>query len=266
MNKRNTTIVLSLMIISITSIAAKKPTTLKAYISSLGFEPFNPPRTADGLAAVISFDRKGRESVESQPGSCLDPKAAGALPKNDPVAVSNIEYKVTGSNNFGASVAGDAVAQAVGISELNASAAIGTDKVAGITVKLTNPYRNRLVRDQTIAQVIEKAKNPACAAIFNSKKNLIIQSVFGAEGISYTFTDSGGKKVNLTLKLLKALGLSADSQSKFDGKGSIDITGNVLLGYNAWQASKLAGIEKSDFELVEVTPKNIARLRAAAMK
>ena len=245
---------------------AKKPQSLDDFIKSLGFEPFHPPRTADGLGAVISFDRKGRESIESQPGGCLDPVSAGALPNNDPVAVAALDYKVTTGNKFGATVAGDAVAKAIGVSEFDASAAIGTDRVSAISVKLTKPYRNRLVRANAMTQVRTKAKDLTCAAVLASKKNLIIQSILGAQSISYTFTDNGGRQINLTLKLLKALGLSADMQKKYEGKGSLDIAGNVLLGYNAWQASTLAGLETSASSLIEVSPKNIERLRADAMK
>ena len=267
MRYRHIALVGILTLVPITaSDAGKPPANLDDFIKSQGFTSFHPPRADDGLGAIISFDNKGRETIVAQPGDCIDPKAAGMLPKPGAVAIGVTSYKITKNNTFGASITGDGVAKAIGVSELNASAGIGTDKVASIEVKLTKPYRNRLVKLTTLNLIKGKPADWTCASLLGDKKNLLIQSVLGAEGISYTFTDEGGRKINLTLKLLQALGLSADMQKKYEGKGSLDFSGDILLGYNVWSLRSMSGLQSATTTLVALTPGNVEALRNKALK
>jgi hypothetical protein len=55
---------------------------LRATMEELEYSPFNPPRVADGLGTIISFNPKGEETIEAARSSCLPEAQVPSLPPN----------------------------------------------------------------------------------------------------------------------------------------------------------------------------------------
>ena len=198
---------------------------LETQIKTYGFVPFKLPRTGDGVCTIITFEKKN-EAVVASKSECL----SNVLVDTVQNVVADYSYTLTNNDSVGldlGKIFGDKV---------NLSGGYKNNRVKKITVKLISPFEARFTRIGVERQVEEIKKNDAlCTKNLYSKKNYLIERVFGVKGISITLQDSSQKNIPFDLSILKEITSDVNIQRNFQGKSEINSTLQVLLGYRLWQ-------------------------------
>lgn len=231
---------------------------LHAYLSQYKYEPFNPPRSRDGVGTIIDF-KNGSESVVASPdppeSQCL---TAAAVPRGGDIDLATLtqDYTITRTSALDANIAKGY------IRNVDISGAYNDKRVKTVHVQLISPYEARLTRAAVAGYLGSVSQADPCRKFMADPKNYVIESVLGAKGIRYTFLGSGNEKVNIDTTLLKAIGLTGSTGTEFTGTSAIEWNSPVLIGYRLWKVTEAPGIAGAPLIIQEVTSSDLARAKS----
>jgi hypothetical protein len=227
-------------------------TPLSQYIRQYKFTPFDVPRDGDGDGTVIAFNN-GQETIVAGPNECLSPTSIARDQSN--VFLVDMEYEVTRNAKL------ELQAAKVLESSVDIGGAFNDERVKKVKVRWVDPFRRRITelgRDTYLKQL---PKDSACHRVLTDKRNLIIHTILGANGVEYSFIGENDSAVSLDAKLLDQMNLGGQLRSQFEGKGSLVVSRPVFMGYRAWKGSPASGFAVSTIEITELEPSEIEERR-----
>jgi len=229
---------------------------LEGEIKALKFTPFQPPRGGDGAGTVVSFNWRGEESPIAK-SDCLV-RSKNAL-ERVPIGTMVTSYSLTNGGGFEFDLG------KIWSNYVQLDAAFRLKEVKSIKVSLYEPFTEKIFLEPTKALIKSMTNSDSCFAHVD-KKALILHTVLGAKGVSYEFIGEGGQNLKLNATIMKQIGLKPNLQSDYQGKASLNIKQEMLLGYRAWRVKTVRGVITPDTELEELMPKEVETLREAARK
>ena len=221
--------------------------SLQEYVEKNGFTAFTPPRDADGIGTVISFDKKNQETIVSSRQKCLPASDVPSLdPKKQSVALLSGEYEISNNNELELGISRVLSKNILG-SPLDLSGAIGRNGIRKIEVQFIEPFRDRIERIDAKDYIRKLADDDSCLEEFKRDTNYLIHTVLGAKGMKYSFIGESGKKIAITADIADVVKLDESYASKLDGKLGFEIEGNILIGYRIWDVKGVPGAFGGDF-------------------
>ena len=220
--------------------------TEEHFIGVYKFSPFNPPRDADGVGTVITFDDNGQESIVYRASSCIDPASVHASIAN--VAIPNRQYNITSKN-----VLEWDLSAKMGFN-LNLTGIVKGDEVVRVKFRLVNPTVTSIEMGTTRRFIASLDEDTCLSELLNSR-NLIVHSVLSAEAIEYTFTDEYNNRIDVQAKLVGEEGAQVTRDVSFSEDKAIVLNKKMFFGYRAWFALELSGLlgDRVDLERLTVT-------------
>jgi hypothetical protein len=158
--------------------------------------------------------------------------------------------------------------------EVDLSAAFEQNNIDRISLKWVDPYRDRIERIAARRHIASLDPESYCSKALSAEKNLIIHSVIGAKGISYTFESKSGDLIELNAEILSQIGIPASSTRISETEAGISVKGDILLGYRAWIASNAWGasdttpagtLGSESLELKELDNEEVAWIRRKSL-
>lgn len=232
----------------------------ESYLRTMRFTRIVPPRSGDGAGTIISFDQKGEESIEASAAQCFTPRSV--VPERYPTAAFDSEFTLTTNDTVALTL------PAILKTKLDLQANLSGAGVKKVTFRLIEPSETRITRLQAAELYEALPSDSLCKKYVDADRNLVIHTVLGAKGISYSFYGSNDTKIALTADLLNVVKAEPTLVSKYQGQSSLQVTGRdiMFVGYRAWKAAEVKGLVAGGTVFEEATPDDIDRLRAAARK
>lgn len=215
---------------------------LETQIKTYGFVPFKIPRDGDGVCTIITFEKQN-EAIVAAKSECLSSVPVDTL-RN---VIPDYSFTLVNNDSIGldlGKILGDKV---------NLSGGYKNKRVKKITVKLISPFEARFTRIAIEREVEKIKKNDAlCTKNLYSKKNYLIERVFGVKGIVVTLQDSLQRNIPLDLSILKEITADVNVQRNFQGKSEINSNKQVLLGYRLWRFEGNPGFGQTESQIKSI--------------
>lgn len=233
-------------------VSPTPPSTPEDFISVYDFNPFRPPRDADGVGTVISFDERGHESIIYRASSCLKPADIPAKSAN--VAIPTHQYKLSAKNALEWKLGQD-----MGFN-IDPSGILEDNAIVSVKFRLTNPTVISIEKSAT-QRLIESLEKNSCLHGLLKPDNLIIHSVLSAGGVEYSFHDEHGNIVDVRAKLKDESGAHVKRRVTVSEDKGLVLEREMFFGYRAWRARDLSSFLRTALDLQELTVAEVEALR-----
>ena len=187
----------------------------------MNFEPFIPPRSSYSVGSVITIDpRSGQDALVVASDRCLP---EFAVPRHrQPIGNIIGELTYAGNQSFiGRVISGL-------LRGLNLEAALQIDSVKQIRYRFENPRVEQLEESIVVAYTKSMRGKNICGAILTNPDNLIIHTVFIADGIEFSFHGRTGARLDVSSSIRRAIGLSVGSGASQSDRSSLRMSGESL--------------------------------------
>ena len=238
-----------------TPVLTDAESQLESYLRSAKFTLFVPPRDGDGAGSIVSFNERREESIVASPAECFNPDRVA--PATQRVGVLDSDYELTTKDKIVVGLL------ALFRSKLDFNTDLGRAGVRRVKYKLFEPYTTRITLISARNHFRVMPADDPCRKLVDNQRNLLIHTVLGAKGVEYSFYGENDARMTLTVEILRSLKADAQLSSKYAGTSSIQLRGDMLLGYRAWQLVDVKGFAVSGKDFVELAPEEIERVRAA---
>ena len=250
-------IAVAVMTTSCANVRERAKDTWLEELDAERFSAFSPPREGQELGNVITFDDKGREYLIASVATCL-PSLQAPMPRA--VALLSTSSDATTSQGLSGSVAEalrgkvDLSFAAKNSSMTKVSLRLGSPKITQYEILLLKSALGKLERGSDCYKAVA---NP---------RNLIVVSTLSVSSITYEFKDSADRELKLTADIAAQAKLSPSLAQKFDGQASLVVEQPLLIGYRAIAVRELPGLNADSFEVRELSPGELEKMRAKIRK
>jgi hypothetical protein len=229
---------------------------LQEYLKTYKYVVFVPPRQNVSVGTIVNFS-SGFESVVSSKCVPVD-----KVKPSEPAPVGLTDRTGTLDRTIG--IAGS-FAKALD-PNIDLKGAYNDARVQKITVEISEPTETHIESNDLKEYIAGLQPSSPCARSMANKKNRVLESLLEIKGITYSFYDKDGKKINLDASLLKSINLSPSYQKNFENTDSLKLDKPIYIGYRAWKVTVLPGGVKNKVTLDETAPEDIAELKTSASK
>jgi hypothetical protein len=135
-----------------------------------------------------------------------------------------------------------------------------------VKYRLLAPYTTRITLISARNYLRSLPADDSCRQLVEAQGNLLLHTVLGAKGVEFSFYGESDARMTVSAEIIGILNAEPRLASKYAGTSSLQLSDDMLLGYRAWQLGEVSGIVSGGKDLIELSPADVERIRAAVKR